>query len=549
MKYSKYSVVIIGSGVAGAYLAYKIATQKHLNDGVLLIAKSALNTSSSELAQGGIVAVLPEINKGDSISSHISDTIKAGCGLNDFNAVKHISQSSSCVIQDLMNLGVEFDKTPEGKLSFALEAAHSIPRILHVKDATGRAIENVLIQRVKENDVIDIYEDTSAVEILVDKTNSAKGVIVYNRDADSYEAVYSNAVVIATGGIGQLYAHTTNPSVATGDGIALAYRAGAKVKNMEFVQFHPSALAVSNKLTMPLVSEAVRGAGAKLCDTKGNYFAKNFDERGELAPRDIVARAIYTTMLTNNDDHVYLDISQMGIEYFRNRFPNITKSCEDNHVDVSDGLIPIAPAAHYFMGGIETNVCGETSVSNLYAIGESACSGFHGANRLASNSLLECAAGAYELADLLSQKNLDAPKNFDEKVKATLEKYVQDSESTCELEDVDIDDIKNKIKEIMWEGAGIIRNKTGLLDAQKKLDELQKIINSATCAHINECYEVKNMLLVSKLIVNSALARENSIGAHFREDFCTLSADIDMANNVAISFKGKEVNNGEVFTE
>ena len=297
MKYSKYSVVIIGSGVAGAYLAYKIATQKHLNDGVLLIAKSALNTSSSELAQGGIVAVLPEINKGDSISSHISDTIKAGCGLNDFNAVKHISQSSSCVIQDLMNLGVEFDKTPEGKLSFALEAAHSIPRILHVKDATGRAIENVLIQRVKENDVIDIYEDTSAVEILVDKTNSAKGVIVYNRDADSYEAVYSNAVVIATGGIGQLYAHTTNPSVATGDGIALAYRAGAKVKNMEFVQFHPSALAVSNKLTMPLVSEAVRGAGAKLCDTKGNYFAKNFDERGELAPRDIVARAIYTTML------------------------------------------------------------------------------------------------------------------------------------------------------------------------------------------------------------------------------------------------------------
>ena len=468
MKYSKYSVVIIGSGVAGAYLAYKIATQKHLNDGVLLIAKSALNTSSSELAQGGIVAVLPEINKGDSISSHISDTIKAGCGLNDFNAVKHISQSSSCVIQDLMNLGVEFDKTPEGKLSFALEAAHSIPRILHVKDATGRAIENVLIQRVKENDVIDIYEDTSAVEILVDKTNSAKGVIVYNRDADSYEAVYSNAVVIATGGIGQLYAHTTNPSVATGDGIALAYRAGAKVKNMEFVQFHPSALAVSNKLTMPLVSEAVRGAGAKLCDTKGNYFAKNFDERGELAPRDIVARAIYTTMLTNNDDHVYLDISQMGIEYFRNRFPNIAKSCEDNHVDVSDGLIPIAPAAHYFMGGIETNVCGETSVSNLYAIGESACSGFHGANRLASNSLLECAAGAYELADLLSQKNLDAPKNFDEKVKATLEKYVQDSESTCELEDVDIDDIKNKIKEIMWEGAGIIRNKTGLLDAQKK---------------------------------------------------------------------------------
>ena len=548
MKYSKYSVVIIGSGAAGLYLAHRIATQKHLNDGVLVVTKSALNVSSSELAQGGIVAVLPEINKGDSISSHISDTIKAGCGLNDFNAVKHISQSSSCVIQDLINLGVEFDKTRDGKLSFALEAAHSIPRILHVKDATGRAIENVLIQKVRENDIIDIYEDTSAIELLVDDSNCAKGVIVYNRDADSYEAVYSNAVVIATGGIGQLYAHTTNPSVATGDGIALAYRAGAKVKNMEFVQFHPSALAVSNKTTMPLVSEAVRGAGAKLCDTKGNYFAKDFDTRGELAPRDIVARAIYTTMLKYGDDHVYLDISQMGIEYFRNRFPNIAKSCEDNGVDVSDGLIPVAPAAHYFMGGIETNIRAQTSIANLYAIGECACSGFHGANRLASNSLLECVVSAFELADLLSQKNLDAPKNFDEKVKTTLEKYVQDTEGICELEDVDIDDIKNKIKDIMWEGAGIIRSKSKLLEAKKKLGELDSVINSASCAHINECYEVKNMLVVSSLIVDCALKRESSIGAHFREDF-NAAGDKEPAAGTTVNSNCGGVENGEVFTE
>ena len=410
MKYSKYSVVIIGSGVSGLYLALKVAAQKHLNDGILVITKSQMNISSSELAQGGIVAVLPQINKNDSISSHVSDTIKAGCGLNDFNAVKFISQNSSCVIQDLINQGVEFDKTPDGKLSFALEAAHSIPRILHVKDATGKAIEDVLCDKVLKTPEIEIYENTSAIELLVDNSNSAKGVIVYNRETDSYEAVYSNAVVIATGGVGQLFAHITNPEVATGDGIALAYRAGAKVKNMEFVQFHPSALAVANKTTMPLVSEAVRGAGAKLCDSRGNYFAKDFDERGELAPRDIVARAIFATMSKNNDDNVFLDISQMGIEFFRNRFPNISKKCEENGVDISDGLIPVAPAAHYFMGGIQTNIYGETTIDNLYAIGECSCSGFHGANRLASNSLLECVTGAYELADVLSERNLDPPK-------------------------------------------------------------------------------------------------------------------------------------------
>ena len=548
MKYSKYSVVVIGSGVAGLYLALKVASQKHLNDGILVVTKSQMQTSSSSLAQGGIVAVLPEINKQDSISSHVSDTIKAGCGLNDFNAVKFISQNSSCVIQDLINLGVEFDKTQDGKLSFALEAAHSVPRILHVKDATGRAIEEILCKRVQETPEIDIYENTCAIELLVDNSNCAKGVIVYNRETDSYEAVYSNAVILATGGIGQLYAHTTNPEVATGDGIALAYRAGAKVKNMEFVQFHPSALAVVNKTTMPLVSEAVRGAGAKLCDSRGNYFAKDFDERGELAPRDIVARAIYSTMLKNGDDNVFLDISQMGIEYFRNRFPNISKSCEENGIDISDGLIPVAPAAHYFMGGIETNVCGETSIENLYALGECSCSGFHGANRLASNSLLECAAGAYELADLLCEKNLDPPKNYDEKVKTILERYEQDSESTCELEEVDIDDIKNKIREIMWEYVGISRNKDKLNIALQKLNSLLLAINSSNCAHISDCYEVKNMILVSLLVVNAALKRENSIGAHYREDFPQIEyKNTELKQEVFCKNQG--VGDGKIFVE
>ena len=549
MKYSKYSVVIIGSGVAGLYTALKIASQKHTNDGILVVTKSTLEISGSRLAQGGIVAVLPEINKEDSISSHISDTIKAGCGLNDFNTVKFISQNSSCVIQDLINLGVEFAKTPGGKLSFALEAAHSVARILHVKDATGMAIEDVLCKKIRESDDIDVYENTSAIEILVDKNNSARGVIVYNRESDSYEAVYSNALVLATGGIGQIYAHTTNPEVVTGDGIALAYRAGADIENMEFVQFHPTALAVNNKVSMPLVSEAVRGAGAKLCDSKGVYFAHDFDERAELAPRDIVARAIYTTMRKNGDDHVFLDISQMGIEFFRRRFPNISKSCEENGIDISDGLIPVAPAAHYFMGGIKTNVCGETSIENLYALGEVSCSGFHGANRLASNSLLECAAGAYELADFLSQRNLDAPKNFDEKVKETLNKYEQDSDNTCDFEETDIEEIKNATKDIMWEGAGIVRNKEGLLGAKLKLEKLLQAMRSSNCAHINDCYEAKNMILVSLLVVNAALERENSIGAHYREDFPKNTCDLNTMVRKTQETHQEVSDNGEIFVE
>ncbi len=548
MKYSKYSAVIIGSGVSGLYLALKLAGQKHINDGILIVTKSQIDVSSSRLAQGGIVAVLPQINKSDSISSHVSDTIKAGCGLNDFNAVKFISQNSSCVIQDLINLGVDFDKTPDGKLSFALEAAHSVPRILHVKDATGRAIEDVLCEKVKAANEIDIYENTCAVELLVDNSNCAKGVIVYNCETDSYEAVYSNAVVLATGGVGQLYEYTTNPEVATGDGIALAYRAGAKVKNMEFVQFHPSALAVENKITMPLVSEAVRGAGAKLCDTQGNYFAKDFDKRAELAPRDIVARGIFATMLKNNDNCVYLDISQMGIEYFRNRFPTISQSCKENGIDISDGLIPIAPAAHYFMGGIETNVRAQTSIENLYAIGECACSGFHGANRLASNSLLECVTSAYELTDLLCEKNLDAPKNYDEKVKSILEKYEQDSETTCDFDEVDIEDIKNKVKEIMWNNVGIVRNKEKLTNALERLEQLSSFMDKSNCAHIKDCYEVKNMILVSLLIVNSALKRENSIGAHYREDFAQMD-DNDARQLLNTYSANLGVEDGKIFVE
>lgn len=546
MKYSKYSVIVIGSGAAGLFLALKIASEKHLKDGVLVVTKSSLTTSNTELAQGGIVAVLPEFNKADSVSLHVSDTIKAGCGLNDFNAVKFISQNSSTVIQELINLGVEFDKTPDGKLSFALEAAHSVPRILHVKDKTGEAIEHQLAKCVSNSDEIDVYEHTVAVEILCDKTNAARGVVVYNSKTNSYEAVYSNAVVLATGGVGQLFAHTTNPAVTVGDGIALAFRAGAQVKNMEFVQFHPTALFVEGKESMPLVSEAVRGAGAKLCDANGVYFAKKYDERGELAPRDVVARAIFNEMKETGAKNVFLDISQMGIEFFRTRFPNITRLCAENNIDITTGLIPVAPAAHYFMGGVDVDVVGETSIENLYAIGEVANTGLHGANRLASNSLLECVVCAWQLALELSDTNLDAPKNFDEKIKSALEKYENDFEYQADVDELCTEEFKRNLKNIMWNGAGIVRSQDLLLGAKSNLRMLSEILSKTQCQKPQDKFELQNMLLVANLIVNSALERKNSIGGHYRQDYPNLSQEKE---ETKYTIQKAELKNGEVFAE
>ena len=385
MKYSKYSVVIIGSGAAGLYLALSVAKNNRLKDGILVVTKSSLNECNSRLAQGGIVSVMPDINKNDNVTSHVMDTIKAGCGLSDFNVAKFISENSSTVIKDLIDLGVEFDRDENGNLAFTLEAAHSMPRILHAGgDSTGRVIEDKLAECVRKSDSIEVYEGTIAVELLCDNKNTCRGVLVYNPNTDSYEAIYSNAVVLATGGVGQVYEYTTNPAVATADGVALAHLAGAEVSDMEFVQFHPTALKTSSgSKNMPLVSEAVRGEGAKLLNTNKESFMQMYDKREELAPRDVVARAIFHEMERTNSKNVFLDISPIGLERFKKRFPSITSICNECGIDLEEKLIPVAPAAHYFMGGVKVNLNMETSVKNLYAIGEVSRTGLHGANRLA----------------------------------------------------------------------------------------------------------------------------------------------------------------------
>ena len=522
MKYSKYSAVIVGSGIAGLYAALKIEQQSNLSDGILVVTKSDFGQSNSLYAQGGIVGVMKE-NKSDSTASHISDTIKAGAGLSEFNAVKYISENSDAVIKDLLKFGVEFDRDENNNLCFTREAAHSVRRILHCGgDATGRMIELALCQKVQENANIDIYEHTTAVELIVNSKKECRGLIVFNDNTQEYETIYSSAVILATGGIGQLYRYTTNPIGATGDGIALAYRAGAVLQDMEFVQFHPTALAIDGEENRFLISEAVRGEGAKLCDIHGNEFMGKYDERKELAPRDIVTRANFNEMIENNVDNVYLNATCIDSEKLKKRFPTISKKCLENGIDIAHDFIPVAPAAHYFMGGVKTNLNGETSLKGLYAIGETSSTGLHGANRLASNSLLECVVCAYSVAQYLKSVELKTPKQIDEEIKSVIDKYIDED---VILDYVDVGSLKEKIQNIMWDNVGILRSEKTLLNALEELNKLkEEFLRPYKCLSKEE-YELKNMLTVAGLIAFCALQRKESRGAHYRLDYPNLNEE------------------------
>lgn len=527
MKHSTYSVIIVGSGIAGLYAAIKLSETKHLPDGILLLTKSQLAECNSRYAQGGIVGVLPE-NKADSISLHIADTIKAGCGLCDFNVVKFISENSNRAIKDLMKYGVEFDRNDKKQLNFTLEGAHSVRRILHVGgDATGYGIEKALVNKVKNDPAIasniTIYEQTLAIDLLVDSKNNCRGVISFNDLTKEYETVYAPITILATGGTGQVYKYTTNPSVTTGDGLALGIRANAKIKDMEFIQFHPTALSLENNDSRFLISESVRGEGAKLVNQKGEYFMENHPQK-DLAPRDVVAREIYSQLSKGNK--VFLDATFIDIDKFKTRFPNIYKSCMDNNIDVTKDFIPVSPAAHYCMGGIKTEINGKTSVNNLYAIGEVACTSLHGANRLASNSLLECVVCAFELVNTINKQTLTPSNIIDESVLTTIKKYSPEND----MDDTDFDckKLSSELRDLMWNKVGIVRTEASLLDALSELNKIeQQEIFKDKCNSIEE-YELRNMLYVAKCIINSALKRKESIGAHYRADSETKDIKHDM---------------------
>ena len=513
MKQSKYSAVIIGSGISGLYTALKLE-QNYSGAKILLVTKSMLGESNSYYAQGGMVAVLKD-NKNDSVHSHIEDTLKAGAGLNDENTVKFISENSDRVVKDLLKFGVDFDRDENGNFKLTKEAAHSVNRILHCGgDSTGREIEIALVKAVKENKNIEFRENTAAVDLIVEN-NICKGLITF--DNTDYEQINSDVVILATGGLGQIYQYTTNPLGATGDGYALAYRAGAVLRDMEFVQFHPTALAIddSEHHNRFLISEAVRGEGAKLCDKNGYYYMKDYDRHEELAPRDIVARANFTQMKKTNSECVFLDATKL--ENPKNRFPTISKKCARFGIDIEKDFIPVAPAAHYFMGGIKTDLNGETSVKNLFAIGECASTGLHGANRLASNSLLECVVCAYKTAEYL-KNNIEKQKD------SVILNFIQNLPN----DGIDvkfrnkfgmITDLKSKLKFSMWRNVGIFRDENSLNQAQNDIKQIEHEFNKFDYCDSIEEYELRNMLITSKLVVKSALQRQESRGAHYRTDF------------------------------
>lgn len=510
MEYLNYSAVVIGSGLSGLYSAIKI--EQNLQNGkVLLVTKADLGESNSRYAQGGIVAVLSE-NTDDSVASHMSDTLNAGAGLSDFNTVKYISEKSNEVIKDLINLGVEFDKNENGELLFTLEGAHSVRRILHCNgDATGRGIEEQLSKLVLENENIVLMQNTIAVELIVDE-DICKGVVIF--DGQNYRAILSNSVILATGGIGQIYQNTTNPKCATGDGLAIAYNAGAILQDMEFVQFHPTALAVHSSDENFLISEAVRGEGAVLVDKNGSAYMEKYHELKDLAPRDVVTRANYEEMAKNKTDYVYLNATVIENDVLQKRFPTISQICMRNGIDISKDFIPVHPAAHYFMGGIKANVDGRTSIKGLYALGEVSSTGLHGANRLASNSLLECVVMANSLAEYL--KNFESSEiEINENIEKITKRYSQE----LGFIEYDTDALKSELKEIMWNGVGVIRTEYSLKTANTQLQNLKsKFLRNFKCLNIEE-YEFKNMLTVAQLVINSALNRKESRGAHYREDY------------------------------
>lgn len=516
MKYSKYSAVVIGSGIAGLYSALKLEQQLNLPDGILLITKSELGESNSYYAQGGMVAVLKS-NKNDSVSSHVADTIKAGAGLSELNTIKFISENSDKVVKDLLTFGVEFDRDENGNFTLTKEAAHSVNRILHSGgDATGREMEIALCHTLQNHKNIKVYENSLAVDLLVEN-NTCDGVVIFHEKNNEYETVYCKTLILATGGLGQLYKYTTNPVGATGDGFALAYNVGAELQDMEFVQFHPTALAFDDKKNHNrfLISEAVRGEGAKLCNKDRVQFMYKYDERKELAPRDIVARSIFQEMKATNTTNVYLDTSDIPRDKLIKRFPTIANKCLDNGIDITKDLIPVAPAAHYFMGGVKTNLKGETSIKGLYAIGEVSSTGLHGGNRLASNSLLECVVCAYEVAEFLRNSDLsfDIPKN------GKFDKIISKYETPNVENKIDVQNLKSKLKDLMWNNVGIYRNEKSLNDAINGLNELEKEFPKQDKYLSKEEYEFRNMLISARLIVKSAIRRKESRGAHYRTDY------------------------------
>ncbi|MBD1884296.1 L-aspartate oxidase [Microcoleus vaginatus] len=521
----KFDVLVIGAGAAGLYTA--LCLPEHLHVG--LINKNTLPVSASDWAQGGIAAAIaPE----DSAALHIQDTLAAGAGLCDLDAVKFLVEEASACIDSLVKMGVAFDRTGPD-LALTLEAAHSRRRVLHAADTTGKAVIATLTAKVLSRKNIQLVSPAFALSLWLDETGRCQGIS--SICGSQVKWLQAKAVVLATGGGGQVFAQTTNPSVSTGDGVAIAWRAGALLRDLEFVQFHPTALSTAGAPRF-LISEAVRGEGAHLVDSKGYRFAFDFHPSGELAPRDVVSRAIFRHLQKTGEPHVWLDLRPIAVDRLRYRFPNIIQVCADWGIDIFSEPVPVTPAAHYWMGGIVADKFNQTSIPGLYAVGETASTGVHGANRLASNSLLECLVFGAQMG--LLQLEGGTPEAFADQFEAAeiLEKSI--SENDIEA----IEKLRVELPNLVWQSAGICRGQRDLesaivqleiwrqefasLPLSQTLDNLRpgQIIDFSPAEAENSSIlrnwgEVGNLLDIGYLIVKSAAFRTESRGGHYRVDY------------------------------
>ena len=516
----KYDFLIIGSGIAGLSYALKVANHGK----VAIIAKTTLEDGNTYYAQGGIASVT---NPWDNFEKHISDTLDAGAGLCDRNVVEHVVKEGPRQIKELINWGVEFDKDEKGNFDLHREGGHSEFRILHHKDTTGAEIQTSLMKTIRNHPNIDVFDNHFTIEILTQHhlgqvvTNSSAGIECYgayvqNLHTNEVHTFLARITMMATGGIGSVYKTTTNPLVATGDGIAMVSRAKGKIKGMEFVQFHPTALYHPGVRPSFLITEAMRGFGGILKTKDGEEFMHKYDPRLSLAPRDIVARAIDTEMKARGDDHVYLDVTHKDAEEIKNHFPNIYNKCFDIGIDISREMIPVAPAAHYLCGGIEVNLNGETSIKRLYANGECAFTGLHGANRLASNSLIE----AVVFADFAAKHSL--PIFREHSFQDNIPNW--DSEGTTSAEEmVLITQSYKEVGQIMSSYVGIVRSDIRLQRAMSRLNilfrETENLFQRSSVTR--EICELRNIIKVGYMVIKQAMARKESRGLHYTIDYPT----------------------------
>lgn len=522
---NKSDFLVIGSGIAGLMYALNVAEHGSVD----VLCKNEPTEGSTRYAQGGIASVTSPL---DSFESHIQDTLEAGAGICDKKVVELVVKNAPQQIEHLISLGTQFDKNlSSDNYQLGQEGGHSARRILHARDATGAEIQRAVLEKVQGHPNIRIHTHCLAIDLIKDKDQSIIGAYVLEKSSGKISTFVARTTMLATGGVGKVYLYTSNPDIATGDGIAMAYRAGAEIANMEFIQFHPTCLFHAKAKSF-LITEAMRGEGARLLTSDGKEFMQAYDKRGELAPRDIVARAIDAKMKETGADHLFLDISHRDKNFIIDRFPTIYAKLKDFGINITKEAIPIVPAAHYCCGGVKSDADGRTNLARLYVAGESACTGLHGANRLASNSLIEALvfasrAATHTIKNLESYNLPKSSKPWD---------YLDCKKSD---EAVLVSHFWDEARRTMWNLVGIVRNDKRLKLAKKRIASIKEEVRDYYWRFnvTSDLVELRNILQIAELIINSALMRKESRGLHFNLDYPARD-DVNWARDTVLRIDG-----------